>query len=77
MSEFFRKPIVKTLMLKGEKGDTGATGPQGPQGIQGPKGEGYSLTESDKADISALVINKLPYTIGVDSDGYIAVEYKG
>ena len=23
MSEFFRKPIVKTLMLKGEKGDTG------------------------------------------------------
>lgn len=23
MSEFFRKPIVKTLMLKGEKGETG------------------------------------------------------
>ena len=23
MSEHFRKPIVKTLMLKGEKGDTG------------------------------------------------------
>ena len=23
MSEYFRKPIVKTLMLKGEKGETG------------------------------------------------------
>ena len=62
---------------KGDKGDKGATGPQGPQGIQGPKGEGYTLTESDKTDISKLVINKLPYTIGVDSEGYIGVTYNG
>lgn len=45
------------------------------KGDKGDKGEGYSLTESDKADISALVINKLPYTIGVDSEGYIGVTY--
>lgn len=47
------------------------------KGDKGDKGEGYSLTESDKADISALVINKLPYTIGVDSEGYIGVTYNG
>lgn len=52
----------RLLVAKGDKGD---------------KGEGYSLTESDKADISALVINKLPYTIGVDSEGYIGYTYNG
>ena len=47
------------------------------KGDKGDKGEGYSLTESDKDDISALVINKLPYTIGVDSEGYIGYTYNG
>ena len=66
MNEFFRKPIVKTLMLKGEKGENG------------PKGEGYSLTESDIAEISGVVAEKISkYSLKVDSGGYIAVEYKG
>lgn len=56
------------LVAKGEKGDTGP---------QGPKGEGYSLTETDKNDISGFVIDRLPYSLKVDSGGYIAVEYKG
>ena len=47
------------------------------KGDKGDKGEGYSLTESDKTDISALVIDKLPYTIGVDSEGYIGYTYNG
>lgn len=32
MSEFFRKPIVKILMLKGEKGEKGETGTGTPTG---------------------------------------------
>ena len=32
MSEFFRKPIVKILMLKGEKGEKGKTGTGTPTG---------------------------------------------
>ena len=135
MSEYFRKPIVKTLMLKGQEGQsikgiekTGTdvlvdtytitltdgttstftvtngkeisgiskTGTSGlvdtytisfndgtestftvTNGEKGDKGEGYILTESDKTEISAIVIDKLPYTIRVDSEGYIGVTYNG
>ena len=78
MRKYFGKPVVKTLMLKGEKGDKGDTGPQGPQGPQGPEGEGYSLTEADIAEISGVVAERISkYSLKVDSVGYIAVEYKG
>ena len=48
------------------------------QGTQGPKGEGYSLTEADIAEISGVVAERISkYSLKVDSGGYIAVEYKG
>ena len=73
MSEFFRKPIVKTLMLKGEKGD---------------KGDAYIITESDKQEIKEALsgdISELKSDIAeisknsltVDSEGYICLSYKG
>ena len=101
MRKYFGKPVVKTLMLKGEKGEKGG------------KGDAYIITEADKqeikeslsGDISELKrdidaeanerkeadnainasleshgtrLNNLEnYTIKLDSEGYIAVEYKG
>jgi len=42
----------------GPAGPSG-TGKQGPQGEQGPKGDGYVLTDADKAEIAALVLQRL------------------
>lgn len=44
MNEFFKKPVVKILMLKGEKGDKGNTGTGTPTG--GKTGQ-YLLKKSD------------------------------
>ncbi len=47
---------------QGPKGDTGATGPKGDTGAQGPKGDKgdpYTLSEADKAAITASVIESL------------------
>lgn len=44
MNEFFKKPVVKILMLKGEKGDKGNTGTGTPKG--GKTGQ-YLLKKSD------------------------------
>lgn len=44
MNEFFKKPVVKILMLKGEKGDKGNTGTGIPTG--GKTGQ-YLLKKSD------------------------------
>lgn len=44
MNEFFKKPVVKILMLKGEKGDKGNTGTGTPAG--GKTGQ-YLLKKSD------------------------------
>ena len=45
---------------QGPKGDTGSTGPQGPKGDTGPTGPAYTLTEADKAAITAAVVAALP-----------------
>ena len=76
---------------KGDKGDTGATGPQGPQGVQGEKGNtgatgakgdkgdpgnDYVLTDGDKSEIAAKVIEILggnPIFGIVDSNNNIVV----
>lgn len=56
----------------GKVGATGATGPQGPQGpqgiqgIQGPKGDTYTLTAADKAEIAALILSETPAASGVN-----------
>lgn len=56
----------------GKIGATGATGPQGPQGpqgiqgIQGPKGDTYTLTAADKAEIAALILSETPAASGVN-----------
>lgn len=42
-------------MLRGEQGPEGPQGPQGDVGAQGPKGDSYSLTDSDKAEIAAII----------------------
>ena len=68
MSEFFRKPIVKTLMLKGEKGE------------KGYKGDAYIITEADKQEIKESLsgdISELKNSLTVDSEGYICLSYKG
>ena len=39
MRKYFGKPVVKTLMLKGEKGE------------KGDKGDAYIITEADKQEI--------------------------
>ena len=47
MRKYFGKPVVKTLMLKGEKGD---------------KGDAYTITEADKQEIKQALsedINEL------------------
>ena len=56
---------------KGEKGDTGETGPAGPagpkgeagpagpQGEAGPAGPAYTLTDTDKAAITAAVLTQM------------------
>ena len=69
---------------QGPKGDTGATGPQGPKGdtgATGPQGPAYVLTEEDKAEIVADVVNEIPLvdpdtktsaqtqSVGVDANG--------
>ena len=43
----------------------GQQGIQGPAGPQGPKGETYTLTAADKADIAQLVLDELPVAEGV------------
>lgn len=70
---------------QGPQGETGATGPQGPigetgpAGPQGPAGENgkdYVLTDTDRADIAALVIEMLggnPIFGIVDEDNNIIV----
>lgn len=51
---------------KGDKGDTGERGEKGDKGdtgetgAKGEKGDSYVLTDSDKADISGLVLAALP-----------------
>lgn len=73
--------------VQGPKGDTGATGPTGPQGpkgdtgaqgIQGEKGDpgkDYVLTEADKAEIAAMVIESIgtPVYGFVDENNNIVV----
>lgn len=46
MNEFFKKPVVKILMLKGEKGDKGNTGEGFPRGGQ----TGQYLQKKSNAD---------------------------
>ena len=46
---------------KGDKGDTGATGATGATGPQGPA---YTLTDADKAEITAAVVAALPKYAG-------------
>ena len=76
MRKYFGKPVVKTLMLKGEKGD------------KGDKGDAYTITEADKQEIKQALsedINELKSDIAeisknsltVDSEGYICLSYKG
>ena len=38
---------------KGDKGDQGVQGVQGEQGIQGVPGAGYTLTDTDIANVAA------------------------
>ncbi len=48
---------------QGPQGETGIQGPRGQTGPQGPKGEpgdDYVLTEGDKTDIAAAVLESLP-----------------
>ena len=48
---------------KGDKGDTGATGAKGDKGDKGdtgPKGDDYTLTSADKAEIAQLVLEEFP-----------------
>lgn len=48
---------------KGDKGDTGVQGIQGPKGDKGdtgPKGDDYTLTSADKAEIAQLVLEEFP-----------------
>ena len=46
--------------FKGDTGDTGPEGPRGEPGPEGPRGPAYALTEADKAEIVAAVIDALP-----------------
>lgn len=46
--------------LQGAKGDPGERGPQGIQGPKGDTGDTYTLTDTDKSDIAALVLAALP-----------------
>lgn len=64
---------------KGDKGDTGPEGPQGEQGVQGipgEKGDPYTLTEGDKAEIVQMVLAALggnPVFGIVDSNNHIVL----
>lgn len=57
--------------LKGDKGDTGAQGIQGEKGDKGDKGDPYTLTDTDKNEISDDVKASLPsepWTFTVEND---------
>lgn len=65
-------PWQTIAAIKGEKGEKGDTGEQGIQGIQGEQGiqgiqgepgkdgADYVLTDADKQEIAALVVDSLP-----------------
>lgn len=69
-------PQVESVTLTLPRGATGPTGPQGEQGPTGPQGDSYILTDSDKAEITRLVIESLggnPVYGYVDSNNNIVV----
>ena len=67
MNVYFRKPIVKTLMLKGEKGDTGDSDYQPAVDTLGTAIR--TQVSELKGDIDEISKNSLT----VDSEGYICL----
>lgn len=65
MNDFFKKPLVKILMLKGEKGDTGDIGKGIPTGgstgqfLKKRSNTNYDYEWADMASISITEIDDI------------------